>query len=64
MPDDFDFDMWAALAARDPDAFEVTRRQALDKVISRNPGQPRRLQWRVDAERRSIWPRTSCAASA
>lgn len=52
MPEDFDFDTWAALATRDPAAFEVTRCQALDKVISRNPGRLRRLQWRVDAERR------------
>lgn len=52
MSEDFHFDTWAALAARDPAAFEVTRRQALDKVISRNPGRLRRLQWRVDAERR------------
>jgi len=52
MSEDFDFDTWAALAARDPAAFELTRRQALDKVIIRNPGRLRRLQWRVDAERR------------
>lgn len=54
MPEDFDFDAWAALAARDPAAFEAARGQALESLISRDGEEERlrRLQWRVDAERR------------
>ena len=34
MPEDFDFDAWAALAARDPVAFEQARSRALERLIA------------------------------
>ena len=56
MGEGFDFDQWSALAANDPDAFERRRAALLDALIARAPAHRqialRRLQWRVDAERR------------
>jgi hypothetical protein len=50
----FDFDAWAGLWHKDPDAFEAARRVAVETLISKCGDQVklRRLQWRVDAERR------------
>jgi hypothetical protein len=52
----FDFNEWASLARRDPEAFEVRREEAIEQLILAAPEhlQPRlrRLQWRVDMERR------------
>ncbi|MCU0970497.1 MAG: DUF3135 domain-containing protein [Gammaproteobacteria bacterium] len=52
----FDFDRWAALARDDPAAFEAMRRAAIDAFIDSAPPDRqerlRRLQWRIDHERR------------
>ena len=50
----FDFDDWAALARRDRAAFERRRRRVIDGCIAaaRNTHRLRRLQWRIDMERR------------
>lgn len=55
MPEAFDFDAWAELAARDPAAFESARCRAVARVIGaagNDPERLRRLQWRVNMERR------------
>jgi len=50
------FDDWKALAKSDPDAFEVRRKQVIEQFISSVPPERqqrlRRLQWRIDMERR------------
>lgn len=50
----FDFDAWAAQARHNPDAYEESRRKIIEQVIATgcNPEQLKRVQWRVDAERR------------
>jgi hypothetical protein len=52
----FDFDHWAALARDDPAAFEALRRATIDAFIDGAPLERqerlRRLQWRIDQERR------------
>ena len=50
----FDFDDWATLARRDRDAFERRRRRVIERCIAsaRNAARLRRLQWRIDVERR------------
>jgi hypothetical protein len=52
----FDFDEWASLARQDPQGFEVRRQEAIEQLILAAPEhlQPRlrRLQWRIDMERR------------
>ncbi len=52
----FDFDRWAALARDDPAAFEAMRRATIDAFIDGAPPERqerlRRLQWRIDQERR------------
>ena len=53
----FDFDYWAALAARDPDRFERSRRELLERTIASAPDRSRerlrRLQWKLDQIRRT-----------
>ncbi|RMG38516.1 MAG: DUF3135 domain-containing protein [Gammaproteobacteria bacterium] len=51
-----DFDEWATLAKEDPQAFEKMRLAAIDEYIASAPDthrqRLRRLQWRIDQERR------------
>ena len=51
-----DFDFWARAAKDSPDAFETMRREALEdffaSVPEENRERLRRLQWRVEQERR------------
>jgi len=51
-----DFDDWADLARRDPGGFEDRRRAVIEDFLARAPernrAQLRRLQWRIDMERR------------
>ncbi len=51
-----DFDTWAMMAKERPDDFEVMRQAALEAFFARVPtdhrDRLRRLQWRVDQERR------------
>ena len=50
------FDEWRDLAERDPETFETMRQAAIEAVIEaaplRNQERLRRLQWRIDQERR------------
>lgn len=61
----FDFDAWASLAQRDPEAFEVKRRDMIEQHIERAPEALRQrlrsFQWRIDMERRrSANPLQAC----
>lgn len=61
----FDFDVWAELARNDAEAFEQRRLEVIEDYIASAPEsmQPRlrRLQWRIDAERRRYkHPLKSC----
>lgn len=51
-----DFDQWLALASRDLQAFEAMRRSKINQFIAQAPkaqqDRLRRLQWRIDQERR------------
>ncbi len=51
-----DFDRWSALARHNPEAFEAMRLAAISALIETTPpqsrGRLRRLQWRIDQERR------------
>ena len=51
-----DFDEVAALARHDPEAYEQYRLDAVEELISsasrKNQQQLRRLQWRIDQERK------------
>ena len=51
-----DFDAWSAVARNDPAAFETLRSEAIEAAIARAPAASRdrlrRLQWRIDQERR------------
>jgi hypothetical protein len=51
-----DFERWARLAQDDPDAFEAQRQAAIEALIEscpeRSQERMRRLQWRIDQERR------------
>lgn len=51
----FDFEAWAELAKRDPEAFETQRKQIIDDFIASAPESLRRrlegFQWRIDMER-------------
>ena len=55
-PADLDFDTWAGLARDEPERFEALRQAAIDAVIEGAPEanreRLRRLQWRIDQERR------------
>ena len=50
------FDHWSELARTDPEGFEARRREAIEEAIQqadvRNRDRLRRLQWRIDQERR------------
>lgn len=53
---DFDFDYWCRLAKENPDVFETTRKQELDKYISKlgdtsTQERMKKLQWRIEMER-------------
>jgi len=51
-----DFEDWAEMARQDPASFEQMRLAAIDEYIASVPAQQRerlrRLQWRIDQERR------------
>ena len=51
-----DFDAWSAMARSDPKAFESMRLAAIEAAIGSAPAAKRerlrRLQWRIDQERR------------
>ncbi len=53
---EIDFDTWSEMARNDPDAFEKMRLQAIEAAIDSAPEanreRLRRLQWRIDQERR------------
>lgn len=53
---EIDFDTWSEMARTDPEAFERMRLAAIDSVIDSAPPENRerlrRLQWRIDQERR------------
>ena len=53
---EIDFDTWSEMARNDPEAFEKMRLQAIEAVIDSAPEanreRLRRLQWRIDQERR------------
>jgi hypothetical protein len=60
-----DFSAWAALARRDPRAFEALRQAKVQDLIDRAPARRRRrleaLQWRIDQERsRAATPLEAC----
>ena len=59
-----DFDAWSAMARNDPEAFESMRLAAIEAAIASAPAAKRerlrRLQWRIDQERRRA--RTPLAA--
>jgi hypothetical protein len=48
----FDFDRWAELARKNPQLFEITRRNTIEQAISQASPQRqvrlRRLQWQLD----------------
>jgi len=56
---ELNFDEWRVLAESDPDEFERRRQQVIEAFIAETPkhNQPhlRRLQWRIDMERRYHW---------
>lgn len=51
----FDFEAWAELAQRDPEAFESQRKKVIEDFIASAPTSLRRrlegFQWRIDMER-------------
>ncbi len=53
---EMNFDAWSEMARNDPDAFESMRIAAIEAVIASAPeanrDRLRRLQWRIDQERR------------
>jgi len=53
---EMNFDTWSEMARDDPEAFESMRRAAIEAVIAQAPEanreRLRRLQWRIDQERR------------
>ncbi len=56
---ELNFDEWRVLAETDPEEFERRRKDVLEAFIAETPDhvQPhlRRLQWRIDMERRYHW---------
>lgn len=56
---ELNFDEWRVLAETDPEEFERRRKEVLEAFIAETPEriQPhlRRLQWRIDMERRYHW---------
>jgi hypothetical protein len=66
-PNDFDFDMWAALARTDPEAFERLRTETIEKACQRaleggvDPERVAQISWRIAVERdRAKNPLQSC----
>ncbi|MEW8625843.1 MAG: DUF3135 domain-containing protein [Candidatus Thiodiazotropha sp.] len=61
---DLDFDHLLKLAERDPVKFEALRQKTIDTYIATLPSerqlQMRRLQWRIDQERRNRSPLSAC----
>jgi hypothetical protein len=61
---DLDFDHLLKLAEKDPVKFEDMRQQAIDTFIATLPDERqvhlRRLQWRIDQERRNRSPLSAC----
>ena len=59
-----DFDRLLNLAEKDPVKFEDIRQEAIDAYIATLPRdrqiQMRRLQWRIDQERRNRSPLSAC----
>ncbi len=60
-----DFDQWAELARRDPEAFEARRSELIEAAIERLPADRRQrmrcLQWKIDQVRaRSGTPMAAC----
>lgn len=53
---EIDFDRWSEMARSDPETFESMRRAAIERAIESAPEahreRLRRLQWRIDQERR------------
>lgn len=53
----FDFDHWARLARKDPEAFEAARQRVIESAIARalpaRRPRLRGLQWRLDQVRRT-----------
>lgn len=53
---EIDFDTWAELAQNDPKGFETLRLKTIEAAIEKAPVENRerlrRLQWRIDQERR------------
>ncbi|MCB1802737.1 MAG: DUF3135 domain-containing protein [Gammaproteobacteria bacterium] len=53
---EIDFDAWSEMARNDPETFEAMRLKAIEEVIDSAPANNRerlrRLQWRIDQERR------------
>ncbi len=53
---EIDFDTWSEMARTDPETFELMRQAAIEAAILRaaehNQERLRRLQWRIDQERR------------
>lgn len=52
---EFDFDLWAELAERDPAAFEQQRAELIEELLQAAPAERqqrlRGLQWRIDRTR-------------
>lgn len=62
---EFDFDAWAELARRDPDAFEQLRAATIEHLLQQVPAERRQrlqgLQWRIDRTRElSSNPMAAC----
>lgn len=62
---EFDFNEWAKLAKKDPDAFEIKRQQMIQGVIDKSSPKIKRrmqgLQWQIDQVRAtSANPMASC----
>jgi hypothetical protein len=61
---DLDFDHLLKLAERDPVKFEALRQRTIDTYIATLPDERqmhmRRLQWRIDQERRNRSPLSAC----
>ncbi len=61
---DLDFDHLLKLAEKDPVKFEAERQKTIDTYIATLPSerqiQMRRLQWRIDQERRNRSPLSAC----
>jgi len=65
---EMNFDTWSEMARDDPEAFESMRRAAIEAVIAQAPEanreRLRRLQWRIDQERRLAHSPSCGACSA